>query len=128
MNIYYNPEHYELVPVAEIDYSDGDYCFDLRVVWRSRLDGRLYTARDSGCSCPSPFEDYGSLESLDALHLPELEQEAADELRGTSANRTPAEVAHFLREVRDALAAGEKAPVFRLPLQRVGWLEHIGRA
>ncbi len=66
MSIYINPEEFGLQVVAEIDYSDGDYMFDYRVVWVSE-NGKLYTGRDMGCSCPSPFEDYHKLEDLDEL-------------------------------------------------------------
>jgi hypothetical protein len=62
-NVYYHPEIHGLERVSEVDYSDGCYQFDLRVVWKDSK-GRLWTARDSGCSCPSPFEDTTELERL----------------------------------------------------------------
>jgi hypothetical protein len=124
MNIYYSPEHFELEPVAEIDYSDGDYCFDLRVVWAHRPSGRLLTARDSGCSCPSPFEDYSTIDSLDRLDVDELVRESR---RDGGANCTAAEVADFLRVVRRAhreLEPRERPSRPVVPRQRYGWLEH----
>jgi len=70
-NIYYNPEKHGLTVVAEIEYSSGEYEFDTRVVWRD-ASGKLYTARDSGCSCPTPFEEVTMQEadsfSYDAIH------------------------------------------------------------
>jgi len=33
------------------------YEFDILCFWVTK-DGRVYTAQDSGCSCPTPFEDY----------------------------------------------------------------------
>lgn len=74
-NIYYSPEKFRLEQVAMIDYSDGDYCFDYRVIWRHLDTGVLYTARDSGCSCPSPFESYTNLHSLDRFLLSQVENE-----------------------------------------------------
>jgi hypothetical protein len=62
-NVYSSPKTYGLKQVAEVDYSDGCYQFDLRVVWKD-AKGRLWTARDSGCSCPSPFEDTRELDRL----------------------------------------------------------------
>lgn len=59
MNLYYDPQDYSLEPVGEIDWSDGNYVFNLTVVWRRTSDGRLVYGEDSGCSCPSPFEDQG---------------------------------------------------------------------
>lgn len=57
-NVYGQPEDFGL---------DDGYGFDYRIVWRHRGSGKLYTARDAGCSCPSPFEDYTKLEDLDEL-------------------------------------------------------------
>jgi len=58
MNVYYNPEKFGLTPVFTMDFSDGCYQFDYLVVWKN-ADGDLFYAEDSGCSCPSPFEDMG---------------------------------------------------------------------
>jgi hypothetical protein len=66
-NLYYHPEVHGLEKIAEHDFSSGSYEFDYRVVWADKK-GRLFTARDSGCSCPSPFEDYDQgIESLERL-------------------------------------------------------------
>ena len=64
-NIYYSPEKYGLSAFAEFEYSDGCYQFDTRVVWKDK-QGQLWTARDSGCSCPTPFEGY-NLSNIDML-------------------------------------------------------------
>lgn len=55
-NLYYNPETlgYEIVEFFDLD--DEPYEFDMMVVWRDP-EGNLVYATDSGCSCPSPFED-----------------------------------------------------------------------
>ena len=62
-NLYYHPEHSGLKTVGELEYSSGSYEFDTRVVWFEASGNRLLTARDSGCSCPTPFED----ETLDTV-------------------------------------------------------------
>lgn len=77
-DVYYQPEHFGLQQIAQIDYSDGSYQFDYRVIWR-HTDGRMFTARDSGCSCPSPFEDYISLDMLEPFVLADIEDEANKE-------------------------------------------------
>jgi hypothetical protein len=64
-NIYYNPEKSGLTIVAEIEYSSGCYEFDTRVVWKNEK-GELFTARDSGCSCPTPFETF-DLSNIDPV-------------------------------------------------------------
>lgn len=79
MNVYYYPEKSGLTIFAEIEYSSGSYEFDTRVVWLHK-DGRYFTARDSGCSCPTPFEDY-SLENLDRLDVAEIEREVQAEMQ-----------------------------------------------
>lgn len=66
-NPYYNPEAFGLELVAEEDWG-GSYEFDIRVVWLHKKSGELYTARDSGCSCPSPFENYTSLADLERMN------------------------------------------------------------
>lgn len=57
-NIYYDPEKFGLSIVGEVEFSNDSYEFDTTVVWRDK-NGTLYCASDSGCSCPSPFEDLG---------------------------------------------------------------------
>lgn len=51
-NVYYHPEEWDLEVVGELNYTGG-YEFDIRVIWKDK-EGNLYTARDSGCSCPTP--------------------------------------------------------------------------
>lgn len=36
---------------------EADYSFDILCFWATS-DGYVYSASDSGCSCPKPFEDY----------------------------------------------------------------------
>src|SRR5690242_14872274 len=73
-NPYDEPEKFNLTPIADIELNEPNYSFDIRVVWRHK-DGRIFTARDAGCSCPSPFEDYHSLLDLDILDMHALEEE-----------------------------------------------------
>ena len=75
-NPYYHPGQMGLGIVAQIDYSDGCHRFDLRVVWKHLKTGRFYAARDGGCSCPVPFEDYDTLEKLSPYSFKEIHDEA----------------------------------------------------
>jgi hypothetical protein len=61
-NPYYFPAALGLETVGEVEWGDEPCAFDLTVVWKG--EGGYYLASDSGCSCPSPFEAYTSLEKL----------------------------------------------------------------
>lgn len=103
-DVYSSPEKYGLEQVAQIDYSSGCYEFDYRVVWRHKETGMLYTAKDAGCSCPSPFESFNSLDDLERFSLDDLKAEVQKEISsGFYPGDDPAE---FLDKIRK-LAAGE---------------------
>lgn len=97
-DVYHEPNKFGLTKVAEIDYSDQDYQFDLRVVWRHK-DGRYFTARDSGCSCPSPFEDYDSLDKLTPFKREDVEREAREQ--SFSSRYDGEDIVPFLSKLRD---------------------------
>jgi hypothetical protein len=65
-NPYYYPQNMGLAQVGYLDDPNANYSFDDLVVWQHE-DGRVFWATDSGCSCPTPFEDYTTLESLSEL-------------------------------------------------------------
>ncbi len=62
-NVYYHPEAWGLEVVAVLDASQ-ECEFDLASVWRDPLTGDVFGARSSGCSCPTPFEEYQSRADL----------------------------------------------------------------
>lgn len=62
-NPYYNPETMGLKILGTLD-EDLDYEFNTLVVWQETATKKLYYATDSGCSCPTPFEDYTTIDSL----------------------------------------------------------------
>ena len=60
-NPYYNPEDLGLTPVATVE-DERNWDFNILAIWS---DGkRFYWAEDSGYSCPTPFEDYTTLDTL----------------------------------------------------------------
>jgi hypothetical protein len=65
-NVYYDPEEFGLETVGTIELAEPDYSFDFGVVWYHPASERFYFATDSGCSCPTPFDDYADLDSLGA--------------------------------------------------------------
>ncbi len=68
MNPYYNPADFNLELIS-FDRPDMSYEFDTICFWKT-TGGSVYSAQDSGCSCPTPFEDY-DVSSLGEL-LPQL--------------------------------------------------------
>lgn len=55
MNPYYDPEKLELDMIC-FDEPDMSYEYNTLCFWATK-DGQIYSASDSGCSCPIPFED-----------------------------------------------------------------------
>lgn len=100
-NIYYNPEDFGLEVVAEIEYSSGSYEFDTRVVWKEKKGRKKFTARDSGCSCPTPFEDY-NLGNIEKFNFQTVRQEVNEELSHEYKHITPEQAQEFLAKVRAA--------------------------
>ena len=62
-NPLYHPENFDppLRVVAELDAYEPDYSFDIFLVVQEIDTGKVYVADDSGCSCPTPFEDHNTL-------------------------------------------------------------------
>lgn len=100
-NVYYSPEKYGLEVVSEIEYSSGAWEFDTRMVWR-HPEGHLVTARDSGCSCPSPFEGEG-LNTLERVEYDLLEFEVREEQERDRSYVSELAAEDFLGKVRKAL-------------------------
>ena len=55
-NVYYSPDKFGLETVGVLD-EDLSYEYHTLVVLRHTESGRVFWAEDSGCSCPTPFED-----------------------------------------------------------------------
>jgi hypothetical protein len=56
-NPYYHPEKLGIKEVLIIDENDQGYEFNT-LCFFVHEDGRIFSAQDSGCSCPTPFEDF----------------------------------------------------------------------
>ena len=55
MNPYYDAEKLEL-EMLSFDEPNMSYEYNTLCFWAAK-DGRIFSASDSGCSCPTPFED-----------------------------------------------------------------------
>ena len=107
-NVYYHPEVHGLKVVASLEYSSGSYEFDTRVVWRHE-SGIVVTARDSGCSCPTPFEDYEGLYDLEHLYEPRQFDELIYEAHGACdrhSESTAGDVIRFCDKMRELRREG----------------------
>lgn len=47
----------EYATIADVEWEDESYQFDMTRVYQHKTTGELFYAEDSGCSCPCPFED-----------------------------------------------------------------------
>lgn len=52
--------------LLEIGDENLDYEFDILAFWKTP-DGRVFSASDSGCSCPTPFENYENEAELERV-------------------------------------------------------------
>jgi hypothetical protein len=59
VNIDYEPEQFGLEKLHDLDRSTGVYEYDRMLILRDTTTGAIFTAEDSGCSCPTPFEGMG---------------------------------------------------------------------
>jgi|SRR5882724_383457 len=57
-NVYYNPKDFGMELVDVLDQPDMCYEYNTFIVLKHNGSGRIFFAHDSGCSCPTPFEDY----------------------------------------------------------------------
>lgn len=55
-NVYSNPEACGVTMLHSLEDPEACYSFDTIILVKDNESGRLYTAHDSGCSCPTPFE------------------------------------------------------------------------
>jgi hypothetical protein len=65
MNPYYYPEKLEL-EMLSFDEPDLSYEYNTLCFWATK-DGQIYSASDSGCSCPTPFEDGHDCQTRDEV-------------------------------------------------------------
>ena len=100
-NVDYAPENYGLIFLCSLEYSDRSYCFDTRKVWRRLSDNTLWTARDSGCSCPIAFEDTKELDRV--FNIDDLWDEYKNAPEYERKNVAPADWENFKSAIENAL-------------------------
>lgn len=70
-NFYFNPESRNCEIVAVLDEPNLSYEYATAIVLKEKESGKLYAAFDSGCSCPTPFENFRSLEDFTPINSEE---------------------------------------------------------
>lgn len=98
-DIYYSPEKFGLTAIGQVDFSDGNYCFDYTAVWQTD-DGAFVYADDYGCSCPSPFESTSVNDLLPVTSLTEFG--AYLESRQDSSEDRSSDIADLLERMHKA--------------------------
>jgi len=102
-NIYYSPEDYGLELVGEIERSDGCYQFDMVAVWK-QARGKYWIGQDSGCSCPSPFEDIYDINSLDGPYTKDGLRKRLNWIMENESDYCVLTKAEFKREISSILS------------------------
>ena len=99
-NPYYSPEKCGLEIFKSIDTA-GSYEFDMFVVWKKLDDNTLWWDTDSGCSCPSPFDngDHGH----DLKPITEETWHGFKEALKNHYNITKSDINDITRKVKDYL-------------------------
>lgn len=57
-NVFYATDKLGLTLVDSLDQPDLDYEFNTLIAIQHVESGRVFEAQSSGCSCPTPFEEY----------------------------------------------------------------------
>ena len=107
-NVYYHPEKHGLSILEEIEHSDGYYEYDTQLFLKHQ-DGRVFFAEDSGCSCPTPFESYEGIESLERVTLENFEEFEKRVLGHKYSTASAADLRTFLGKVKTALKESQNA-------------------
>ena len=106
-NPYYSPEKCGLAIVDSLD-NDEAYEFHIFLVVRDLATGDLYIGEDSGCSCPTPFEDFRGLSDMTQVRsMEQLDQE----LESRASSYSPWKLGDVLALRRKVQAAFNPAPV-----------------
>lgn len=98
---YYDPSSIGLTEVAEIDAGDG-YDFNKVTLWRD-TEGKLWAAADSGCSCPTPYENHKWPTDFTEIREERDIRPLIDQMYGCS----PGELFDFVAAVRSAIRTSD---------------------
>lgn len=98
-NPYYEPEDLGLETIGSIDDA-GSYEFNTLAAWKDKKTGEVYWQEDAGCSCPTPFESFNTLQSLNKITTPQSFEAFAQ--RADDWDLPQHEIDAFVEKVRKA--------------------------
>lgn len=64
MGMYYGDMPEGVTFIGDIEWDNEAYQFDMTGIWKTKR-GEYWIGDDSGCSCPSPFENVHGIDDLD---------------------------------------------------------------
>lgn len=102
-NPFYNPEKCGLTVIVSLE-TDEPWEFDTLLVVRDNATGELFAAHDSGCSCPTPFEDFDGLDKFYPIDTEADFERLVRQYQGSYRTWRPGDVLDAARKVREALA------------------------
>ncbi|ROR95461.1 hypothetical protein EDD28_0102 [Salana multivorans] len=99
--------------IDSIDWDEESYQFNMTDAWLDTETGDVLVADDSGCSCPTPFEDTRLNDTTKIAHLKDLDAHVADRMEIEWSRAHPGQAGrvdrhqHFRASVEQALRGGE---------------------
>lgn len=130
-NPMYNPSSCGLVLIDSLDHADS-YEFNTDVIFKDIETGALYYAHDSGCSCPTPFEDVNSLSCMEIItsrqRLTAVIKEVQSRHESEYSHSDKQEFNSFVKKLKDAFSQYEveeeqkriaNLPKYKVPLSDV---------
>lgn len=121
-NVCYNPGECGLTTLDTMDEPGLSYEFNTMKLWQDLKTDRVFYAHSSGCSCPTPFEEY-YFESADDNDLNEVTQQNFSGFERTvdSFPVTMEERQAFVTAAKEALARREARNGPPLQSSAQGW-------
>lgn len=104
-NPLYNPSACGLELIDSIDHA-GSYEFSIDALFKDIETSVLYYGRDSGCSCPTPFENTYSLSCMEKVAtksaLANLLSQVRSHYKSEYSYSTEIELKQFVQKAKDA--------------------------
>lgn len=104
-NPYYSPKKCGLQIIDALEDPAASYDFSTVVAFRKSRTKRVFIVHDSGCSCPTPFEDVHSLADMSEIRTV---KEAREFIQGVYTKYRLEDIDTFLERVGKILRKKRK--------------------